>query len=437
MRVVASARYLAAAAAALVTAAGASGALSCGGNRSALIFAYWTATEWRGLHLAASCDGLYYTALNDGRPILNATCGTMRDVYVHRGPDAKTFHLVSTGSCCPAGFNYWNTTDFLRFQHGERCWMASAWPNTTAVWAPEWTWVAARNAYLVFWSSETDGQPAEGPTGDNLRIYGAWSKDFQTPLEAPSVIFDPGYTVIDANIIQVSEVARNGRSGHTSSAESAQSVQFNLFFKDERGHNLAGGARAAAVPAASSTTGGGDACSRGAMNPSMRTVCPGWDISWDSNHGAGCRAHGCCFQPSPDPDPKHFPWCFANTSAPPRPQDKVVRRARSTGRADGGYDMESISEPISPEFSEGPEVVRAPTRNDSWILYYDCFEAPHYGLATSDDGMASWTVQQDCASGAAWKGYPPGINFPPGVRHGSFFYVTSTELAALAAAYPS
>eukprot|EP01044_Picomonas_judraskeda_P026607 COSAG03_NODE_8147_length_832_cov_1.519782_1_plen_80_part_10 len=45
---------------------------SCSGNQSALIFAYWTAVEWRGLHLAASCDGLTYTALNGGRPILNA-----------------------------------------------------------------------------------------------------------------------------------------------------------------------------------------------------------------------------------------------------------------------------------------------------------------------------------------------------------------------------
>ena len=143
---------------------------SCSGNQSALIFAYWTAVEWRGLHLAASCDGLTYTALNGGRPILNATCGTMRDVYVHRGPDGKTFHLVSTGSCCPAGFNYWNTTDFRRFEHAERCWMESAWPNTTAVWAPEWIWVEARSSCLIFWSSETDGRPAEGPTGDNLRI---------------------------------------------------------------------------------------------------------------------------------------------------------------------------------------------------------------------------------------------------------------------------
>ena len=418
-------------AAAVTAVAGAASVPSCSGsgNQSALIFAYWTAVEWRGLHLAASCDGLTYTALNGGRPILNATCGTMRDVYVHRGPDGKTFHLVSTGSCCPAGFNYWNTTDFRRFEHAERCWMESAWPNTTAVWAPEWIWVEARSSYLIFWSSETDGRPAEGPTGDNLRIYGTWSTDFQTPLAAPSVIFDPGYTVIDANIVQVPQ------GTHGDSGDSTQSVQFNLFFKDERGHNLAGGAHTAALATASAA--GGDACSSGAANASLRTACPGWQPSWDSNHGAGCRAQGCCFQPRPDPDPRHYPWCFANTSAPPRPQDKVVRRARSSGRADGGYDMESISAPISPEFSEGPEVVRAPGTQNSWILYYDCFEAPHYGLATSDDGMESWTVQQDCAAGAAWKGYPPGISFPPGVRHGSFFEVTSAELAALAAAYPS
>ena len=113
-----------------------------------------------------------------------------------------------------------------------------------------------------------------------------------------------------------------------------------------------------------------------------------------------------------------------------------MRRATSL-QPDSGYNLASITPPLSPEFSEGPEVVRVPGVRGSWILYYDCFEAKHYGLATSDDDMSSWVVQQDCSSGSAWHGYHTGVSFPPGVRHGSFFEVTAAELRALVEAYPT
>ena len=121
----------------------------CGGGR-ALMFAYWTPAQWQGLHLAWSCDGRNFTALNNNMPVMNVSCGTMRDVFVHRGPDGRTFHLLSTGACCSNGFNYLNTTDFVRFEYGQKCWMSV--PNTTAVWAPEWTWSKERQEFLVFWS---------------------------------------------------------------------------------------------------------------------------------------------------------------------------------------------------------------------------------------------------------------------------------------------
>ena len=308
----------------------------CGGGR-ALMFAYWTPAQWQGLHLAWSCDGRNFTALNNNMPVMNVSCGTMRDVFVHRGPDGRTFHLLSTGACCSNGFNYLNTTDFVRFEYEQKCWMSV--PNTTAVWAPEWTWSEERQEFLVFWSSETDGQAAEGPKGDHLRIWGAWSTDFRAPATPPTIVFDPGFTVIDADIVRV---PKNGGG-----------VEFNMFFKDERGHNLAAS----------------DGCAVGAANASARTACPGWKPAYDKDNGALCLAAGCCFQPHPNPDPAHFPWCYANSTVPPMAQEKVVRRATSTS-ASGGWS--SISEPISPEFSEGPEAVHWPTADgrDPWLLYY-------------------------------------------------------------------
>lgn len=271
----------------------------CGGG-AALLFAYWTAAQWRGLHLAYSCDGLSYTALNDNQPLFNTSCGTMRDVFLRRGPDDKTFHMVSTGSCgCQGGkqgFNTFRATlPFTDWHHSACCWMgAPAWPNTTAVWAPEWQWVEEEEAFLVFWSSETDGQAAEGPTGNHFQIYGAWSKDFGEPREAPFVLFAPNYTIIDADIVPLSQQQAQGGS-----------VEYTMVFVDGRGHN--------------SLTAAADGCSVGAADPSQRNPCPGWQPSWDNNGGAGCLSHGCCFNPHPQPDPEHNPWCFANTTAHPPP----------------------------------------------------------------------------------------------------------------------
>lgn len=93
---------------------------------------------------------------------------------------------------------------------------------------------------------------------------------------------------------------------------------------------------------------------------------------------------------------------------------------------------------------------------DGYILYFDCFEAAHCklssnllllvisrvdfdrllvvpdGLSTSKD-LENWTIVQDCAAGDDWKGYVDGVNFPPGVRHGSFVEISSEELAGLIA----
>jgi len=66
-------------------------------------------------------------------------------------------------------------------------------------------------------------------------------------------------------------------------------------------------------------------CSRGAANASARAPCPGWQPSWDSDDGAGCRRAGCCFDPHPNPDPRHSPWCYsASPGTPPGSSMQLV-----------------------------------------------------------------------------------------------------------------
>ena len=68
----------------------------------------------------------------------------------------------------------------------------------------------------------------------------------------------------------------------------------------------------------SGSGGGGkaDQCAAGKADPSSRRGCAGWQPAWAP---ADCLAHGCCYDPHPNPDPARTPWCFANASAPADP----------------------------------------------------------------------------------------------------------------------
>jgi hypothetical protein len=53
-------------------------------------------------------------------------------------------------------------------------------------------------------------------------------------------------------------------------------------------------------------------CAAGKADPTQRRGCPGWQSHWT---GADCVRHGCCSVTTPNPDPKHFPWCFSKPGA--------------------------------------------------------------------------------------------------------------------------
>ena len=102
-------------------------------------------------------------------------------------------------------------------------------------WAPEITYDEANGEYMLYWSSTINGQyPDETGQYDDLgrkkssvngqspatgvryghRIYYVTTKDFNAFSEA-KLLFDPGYTVIDANIVRADK-------------------RWLMFYKDER-----------------------------------------------------------------------------------------------------------------------------------------------------------------------------------------------------------
>ncbi|MDP9038657.1 MAG: glycoside hydrolase family 43 protein [Acidobacteriota bacterium] len=81
----------------------------------------------------------------------------------------------------------------------------------------------------------------------------------------------------------------------------------------------------------------------------------------------------------------------------------------------------NISEPISEPWSEGAAIIHV---SDGYLAYYDHYsQGQHYGALFSPD-LVHWT---DALS---------RIDFPPGMRHGSFLRITRAEYDRLAALVP-
>lgn len=189
-------------------------------NATRLLFAYFT-TPSTALHLALNTNGswLRFAALNSNNPVAPGFC---RDPFINRDPaDPMLFHIVMTGG--------WNGRD-LTYQtlrlpaSGSGPAMLSntsvlpvmeSVADCSCVWAPEFVYVPAERAFLLFWASQV------GSLGEDKRIWARWTPDFRTFRGDPFVLFYPNFTVIDADM--VTSIGPPGT--------------YTMFFKDERGSN--------------------------------------------------------------------------------------------------------------------------------------------------------------------------------------------------------
>lgn len=94
------------------------------------------------------------------------------------------------------------------------------------------------------------------------------------------------------------------------------------------------------------------------------------------------------------------------------PVKKHIRIASSKSLY-GGYKL--ISEPISPNWVEGPTVTNV---NGKWVVYYDEYTRHHMGAIQSSD-LKNWETIND------------SISFPEGTRHGTVFKANESVLTNL------
>lgn len=184
-----------------------------GDEDGVLLLAYFR-TPAEALHYAFSRDGLTWTALNDNRPVLLSNVGhkSVRDPYIRKGPDGW-FHLVSTNSWKARNLMYTRSRDLIQWEPQRLLPVMESVEACKNVWAPEFVHDEDSGDYILFWSSVTEPEHYQ-------RTWYCRTGDFETVSE-PKVLFDAGFTNIDATIIR-------------------QENRWHLIYKDERGENRVG-----------------------------------------------------------------------------------------------------------------------------------------------------------------------------------------------------
>lgn len=108
-------------------------------------------------------------------------------------------------------------------------------------------------------------------------------------------------------------------------------------------------------------------------------------------------------------DGSYYMFLKDETKIPPK---KHIRIAQSD-QLEEGYKL--ISDPISPDWVEGPTVTKI---GENWIIFYDEYTRHHMG-AISSTNLENWTVINN------------QISFPEGTRHGTVFKAPTSILDQL------
>ncbi|RMI43400.1 1,4-beta-xylanase [Streptomyces triticirhizae] len=177
--------------------------------------------------LSEGNDPLRWRQLNSGAPVLRSDVGTggVRDPFILRSPDGGRFYQIATDLRIHGNGDWdgaqrhgsraivvWESDDLVDWSAPRLAMVSPEAAGNT--WAPEATWDAERNVYVVYWASKLYDNPDH--TGDSYnRMLYATTTDFVSFTEA-RVWIDRGWSVIDSTVIQHNGV-------------------YQRFSKDERG----------------------------------------------------------------------------------------------------------------------------------------------------------------------------------------------------------
>lgn len=206
---------------------------------SSYLFAFFSNNSPYGeqIRYAVSDDGFNYTSLNDGRPVVAsdsiALKKSIRDPYICRGKDGKTFYMVLTDMRSDEGWQsndgliLMKSTDLIHWQHTAID-FPNRFPNLIgfdrknlhAVWAPQLIWDEKAGKYMIYYSiGRHDWEyPTDDPRFNQpyFKIFYSYVNEDFTDVTEPKLLFDFGKAAIDGDIIY-----------------DEKNDEYVLFFKDE------------------------------------------------------------------------------------------------------------------------------------------------------------------------------------------------------------
>ncbi|XRQ13816.1 glycoside hydrolase family 43 protein [Actinomadura welshii] len=180
------------------------------------LMAHFTGESANGeqIYLAHSDDGLHWTDLNDGAPVLVSTVGTrgVRDPVLVRSPAGDRYRLIATDLRIASGTSWddaanrgstsivvWESSDLVNWSSPRLLNVAGAIPGAGNAWAPEAIHDPVTGDYILYWATNS--------TVNGIRKHRIWyarTTDFRT-ITTPQIYIDrPGTQgLIDTQIIEV------------------------------------------------------------------------------------------------------------------------------------------------------------------------------------------------------------------------------------------
>ena len=179
------------------------------------LMAHFTGEHATGeqIYLAHSRDGLRWTDLNNGAPVLLSTVGTrgVRDPALVRSPAGDRYWIIATDLRIASGTSWsdaanrgskslvvWESTDLVTWSAPRLLNVASGISGAGNAWAPEAIYDPASGDYVVYWATNS---ALNGVT--KHRIYYVRTKDFRT-VTSPVLYIDrgAGQGIIDTQIVE-------------------------------------------------------------------------------------------------------------------------------------------------------------------------------------------------------------------------------------------
>lgn len=176
------------------------------------LFTHFTGEHKDGeqLYFSVSRDGLFWTDLNGGKPVLKSAVGEkgIRDPFIVKNPKSGKYYIIATDLRIEAGkgwgeAQYNGSRDIIIWESDNLTeWSAEravtvGVKDATCVWAPEAVYDEENDSFFVFWASMVKESPEEE---SKQRIYCSFTKDFQT-FSPPEKYIEREMHVIDTTIL--------------------------------------------------------------------------------------------------------------------------------------------------------------------------------------------------------------------------------------------